>query len=76
MGQVRRDHGANERDVIDLPGQMRHHLGDPHATLAVPGKLVRTAHDGAGILEILNLSRDLLVVLLAVLLFEHGLWIE
>ena len=39
-------------------------------------KLIRAAHDGAGAFEVLDLARDLLVMLLAVMLVEHRLWIE
>ncbi len=74
--QVGRVHRTDEGDVIDLPGQVRHRVGNPHAALAVLGEVEGAPHQRAGALRILDLARDLAEVRLAVMLVEHRLGVE
>ncbi len=76
VGQVRRVHGADERQVVHHAGQVRHHLGDPGATPAVSGELERAAHQRPGVLDELDLPGDLVEVGLAVVFVERRLGVE
>ena len=42
--EIRRLQRSDQRETIDLCRQMRHQLGNPHATLAVLRELERAAH--------------------------------
>ena len=76
MRQVGGVHRADEGDVVHHAGEVRHHLRDPRAALAVPGELERAAHQGAGVLDELDFARDLVEVRLAVVLVERRLGVE
>jgi hypothetical protein len=69
-------HRADESDVIDLAGQVRHGIGHPHAALAMLSELERAAHQCAGATRVLDFAGDLAEVRVAVVLVEHRLRIE
>ena len=73
---VRGVEGANERDVIDVPRQVGQCVRHPHAALAVTRKLEGAAHERAGVLDVLDLARNLVGISLAVVRIERGLGIE
>ena len=69
-------HGTDERQVIDMPGQVRHGIGNPHATLPMPGEPERAAHQRAGTLRAFHLASDLVEVFFTMMLVEERLGIE
>ena len=59
MVELRRAAGLHHRDVVDDRGQMRKHLGELGARLAMAGELIaRTEHGGVGADERIALAVD------------------
>ena len=71
------DHGADEGQLVHLPGQMRQDFRQPDARLPVPGELEGAAHQGPGLFRVLHVGDGHLVqVGLSVMLVQQGLGVE
>src|SRR5262249_21745294 len=73
VGSIER---ANEGDIVNMPGNIRQSVRNPHAALSVSRKFEGTAHEGACVFHILDLSRDLIEISLAVMRIQRRLRIK
>ena len=76
MVEVGGKHGPDQGDVIDLPGQMRHNLGNLDSGFPVLGEAKRRRHQSPGLVGELDIVGQIPAGRPATVLFQHGLRIK
>ena len=77
MIRMGREHRADHGDVIHLPGEMRHHLGEPQTGLPMPGEPKGSGQQAADAVGVqVRLSDGFHGWLLTLKLLELRLWIK